>query len=795
MLEHSLEVLEFYKIKEKLSSNVISGLGKSKVENIKFFKDKDKIKNSIREVSELVYLFKNTQLPSLKIFDIREELKRAKMENSYINPEGLIKVASTLEAIRNMKSYLKMNEEEAPSLQHYATELTPIKHIEDRIIQAIDKTNYEVKNTASRELAKIRIKISSGKNRIEKKLNSILHNPSLQNAIQESIITTREGRYVIPIKKDHKGKMPGIVLDTSSSGNTLFIEPSSIIEDNNSLMAGIIEEKQEIIRILKNITALITERWTEINNNLNTIGKIELLYAKTRLSIEQNAKEVDINSDGIFNITNAKHPLLTGNIVPINLKLGKEYNMLIVTGPNTGGKTVSLKTLGILTLMAMAGMHVPADSDSTISVVDNIFTDIGDEQSIQQNLSTFSAHVKRISRILKKATENSLILIDEIGAGTDPKEGSSIGIAILEELLKRKSKTMVSTHYAKIKNFSLQKEKVETASCEFDMKTLSPTYKILYGIPGESNAIAIAKRLGMDWKIIKRANKLFSKNSDKSESVIKTLTNERERYTKLLESYEKKLKLLSEKEEKQRIKELELKEAENLIKKGEIKETLSLLQDSRKEILNLMKEAKKDSQNIDNQKLGKKIGELDKIASKIRDNYGEKDHPLKEDIETLEYQEIKDEEIKENDKVKVKNLNKTGTVVDINKKGDITVQVGGIKFVLQKEDVIKIETNEKDKKNETSVSVTTTSEIYETPPFELNVIGMRGEEAVKRADKYIESLHYSDRNFGRIVHGKGEGILRRLIYDLLKNHPLIKSHQPAKPEHGGFGVTEIELKK
>ncbi len=794
MLKHTIQVLEFEKIKLKLKNFVHSGLGKYKIDNIKFSNDIEEIIQSLREVTDLCYLFKNSSFPGLGIHDIRNELKRAKLENSYIDPEGLVKVNSTLRAIRKLKEYLKRMEEEAPSLIHYHQDLSTFKYIEDSINKAIDENNYSIKDSASKELSHIRNQIINYKGRIEKKLSDILRNKDYTKAIQESLITVREDRYVIPIKKDYKGRISGIVLDTSSSGNTLFMEPSAVIEDNNTLMSLLVEEKQEEIRILKKITSQITENWNSIHDNLDIISKFELLYAKSKLSNEMDCNEINVNNEGIFQIYKSRHPLLTGDVVPIDLKLGNDYNMLIITGPNTGGKTVSLKTLGLLTLMTMAGMHVPADKDSNISIVDNVYTDIGDEQSIQQNLSTFSSHIQRISKILRKASSKSLVLIDEIGAGTDPREGSSIGIAILEELLNRKSKVMVSTHFARIKNFGLRKKRVETASCEFDLKTLSPTYRILYGVPGESNAITIAKKLGLYWKVVKRANKLFNKSTDKSESVIKTLTQEKTKYTKLLEVYEQKIKELSDKEEKLRKRENIINEKENKIKKGKLSDTMDLIQKSRKDILNLIKEAKSFSNNQNNKELGKKIGEIDRISSKIKEEFGEDKSNYSEEIEET----VENGEIQEGDSVKVKNLGKTGTVVNIDHKGDVTVQVGGIKFILPKSDLVKLnkETNKHNKKenDNNSISVTTSSNIYESPPFELNLIGMRGEEAVKKAENYIESLYYSDREFGRIVHGKGEGILRKLITDLLRKHSFVKKYSSASPDEGGFGVTEFTLK-
>jgi len=792
MLEHTLEVLEFEKIKDKLRNYVFSGLGKSKINEIIFYKKKEDIQKALKETSQLAFLLKNTNFPPLGIYDIREELRRARMENSYLYPEDLIKCSSTLRAMRMLKNYILSNKDDAPSLSHFADELNTFKHIEDEIEKAIDD-NYTVKDTASKELGKIRIQIISYKSRIEKKLNDLLRNRDYSTAIQEEIITSRENRYVIPIKKDYKGRISGIVLDTSNSGNTLFVEPSIVVEDNNTLMALIVEEKQEEIRILKKITALITDKWKEISNNLKILGEFEFLYAKSRLSIDMKCNEVEVNDEGLFRIYKARHPLLEGEVVPVDLIIGKDYRMLIITGPNTGGKSVSLKNFGLLTLMVSAGIPIPASIDSQVSTVDNIYTDIGDEQSISQNLSTFSSHIKRISKILKMATNRSLVLIDEIGAGTDPREGSAIGIAVLEELLKRNSTTVVTTHFTKIKNFALRKQKVETASCEFDIDTLSPTYRIIYGIPGESNAITIAKRLGLHWSIVKRANQLFIKDNDKSDSIIKTLTDEKIKYTKLLEIYEQKIKEITHKDELIREKEQELLEKEKKLKKEQLGETMNIIQNARKEVLNLIKEAKASVGSKNSTDVGKVMGEIEKISSEIK-NVIKEEQNIEEESEFIE---DADGEIKEGDSVLIKTLGKIGSVIQIGKKSDITVQVGGIKFVLSKSDLVKQIEKKKNgqlKKSDIGVSITTTSEIFETPPFELNLIGLRGEEAVKKSEQYIEALHYYNRELGRIVHGKGEGILRKLITEMLKNHPYVKSFRPAHINEGGHGVTEVLIK-
>lgn len=791
MLKHSLEVLEFDKIKDRLNNYVFSGLGRDRINNINFNSNLNDIKKSLKETTELKFLLENTNFPAMGVHDIRSMLKRARMENSYLDAEDLVKTASTLKAFRTLKSYLQKNKEDAPTLFPYSENITTYKYIEDDINKAIDDNTYTIKDTASRDLSKIRMQIINYREKIEKKLNSLLRNKNYVQAIQENIITVREDRYVIPIKKDHKGKIQGIVLDTSSSGSTLFIEPSSVVEDNNTLMSLLVEEKQEIIRILKKITALITNKWQEIHENLKLIADFEFLYAKSKFSIETDSNEIDVNDNGIFKIKKAKHPLLTGEVIPIDLIIGDEYNMLIITGPNTGGKTVSLKNIGLLTLMVMAGLHIPADKDSKVSIVDNIFTDIGDEQSISQNLSTFSSHIKRISKILKKATDKSLVLIDEIGAGTDPREGSAIGIAVLEQLLSRKSKTLVTTHFDKIKNFALRKKMVETASCEFNIKTLSPTYHLLYGIPGDSNAITIAKRLGLHWTVLRRATKLFKKDGNgSSDSVIKTLTDEKKRYQELIEIYEEKLKTIRDKEDQIEQKSKKLKEKESQLKRGEIKDISELIQNTRRELLSIIKEAK--SSEKDTKKLGKKINKIEKLSDEIKS--------VSENIKTEETSKNEKEilelegDINTGDEVKIKNLEKIGKVVEIGKKGDVTVQVGGIKFVLPKSDLIKIAKTNDEKKDNVSVSVTTSSDLFDTPPYELNIIGMRGEEAVQKSERYIEALHYSEREMGRIVHGKGEGILRRLINDMLKNHPYVKSYKSAHPDNGGFGVTEVLIK-
>ncbi len=778
MLLYSVKKLEFNEIKNTLSCYCSTEYGRYEVTLMKFFREKHDVEILLDAVTEAYDLLTNEQINFAVTFILWEELKNARIKKKILSGLELYKIAVTLKSTSKIKDYFSgKNTHEINKLCANITEFTDIT---SDILNSIGKEG-NIFDKASPVLAETRAEIRKLKNEIESTLSEFVRKKENQHIIQEFLVTQRENRYVIPIKKDHKGRVKGIVLDTSNSGETLFIEPQFVVNKNNELIEYIKKEKVEENKILRRLSSYINKHWKQIKETLRAFGKVDLCVAKARYAHDKNLTRPKINDRGYWNLKKARHPLLSNNVVPINMHLGKDFIQLIITGPNTGGKTVSLKTIGLLTLMSCAGLYIPADEDSEISVVDTIFLDIGDEQSIHQNLSTFSGHINRIKKILKTTTEKSLVLIDELGAGTDPLDGAALGVSILEQLLSTQSRVIVTTHFEQIKNFSFFNENVETASVAFDVETLTPKYELLMGIAGKSDALLIAGKLGLDEKIIERAKNYQSSNNFSNQELIEELNREKQKYLTLIHDAEKmhnqaetRIKTLDEKEK-------ELKLLENEIKKGEVYKSLEAVKQTRDELnkirLNLEKREK------DKKELEKDISKVEELGRKL---FEEKQ--TEEEIDT----EIDLSSLKSGVRVLLSNLKKQGVVTDYNeKKGVVTVIVGNIKIKTPVSDIEKILTEQADTKN-AEIKVQYNTEVGK-PELECHIRGMRGFDAMKKAESYIESLVIHNHEKGRIVHGKGEGILRQMIHDLLKEHPSVKRFELAHPSQGGWGVTEFWL--
>ena len=800
MLLHTEENLNFNQIRKNISKFALSDIGKENCLNIRYNNDIETVNNELDIIDEMIFLCDNCQLPSIYIVDIKNHLKKAKVKNSILDPKEIIEIAYCMRTFRNLKLFFHENTYEFNKIKKIVDNIKMFKEIEQNIIQSISD-DYEIYDNASKELKSIRNEIKIIQERIEKKLKKFLYNPNNKRFIQDTIIVKRQNRFVIPLKADHKGQIKGIILDSSSSGETLFIEIESVIEDNNKLNILLNEEREEIIRILKKLTIHITNNNEEILYSLKEFAIFDTYFAKARYCKNNNTKRPEINNDGIFDIKNAKHPLLKGEVVPIDIIIGENYRILIITGPNTGGKTVSLKTLGILTLMTMAGLYIPANEGSKVSIVDNVFVDIGDEQSIEQNLSTFSGHIKRIIKIIKAATEKSLILIDELGAGTDPKEGSALGIAIINYILKINANAFITTHFSDIKNAALTNNSIESASCEFNEKTLMATYKLIYGITGKSNAILIAEKLGLKKELIENAKNIISLNKDGDDKLYETLAFQKEKYLKLIKKYElkdkilrDKIKIINEKEEEINKKEIEIN---NLIRN----EKKNILRSYKKELQNIIDSYNENIKIKDNEIKNKIKNDINKIEKDIIIIKKEDD---KQRQIIIKSKKLLIEELEINDIVRVKGLDKKGKITEINKKkNEITVQIGDIKFttsiseIERVDDEIKKIISEVISNKEKIVTDTSnyTTEIDDSISYEINIIGKRGDEALRITEDYIDKLYMNGREFARIVHGKGKGILRTLIENLLKQHPKVESYKFAPVEQGGYGVTEIKIKK
>ena len=777
----TLEKLEFNKICDILKSYTLTYIGKNFAENLKPLTSKKEIEKAQKQTTEgSILLYRKGSIPMSEIEDITSHIKKLN-SGLFLSIKQLLDLKKILNISSNLKDYFTSTEidmSEFVNLEGLFNNLYINPSIEKELDKAIIDENT-LSDDASTELKNIRKSIRSKEQEIRNKLNSFLNS----KYVQENIITMRNGRFVIPVKNEHRQDVKGFIHDISSSGSTVFIEPISIFDLNNDLNNLRNEENIEIEKILQKLSSLFFNIIPSIENDVNLIGLIDFIFAKAKYSNSLDATEPIINDEKYINLLNAWHPLLNKNqAVKNDIPIGKDYNSLIITGPNTGGKTVTLKTAGISMLMAMSGLHITAKEGSSIYVADNIFADIGDDQSIADSLSTFSSHMTNIANILKEATENSFILIDELGSGTDPVEGSSLAISILEKLNSLNALTLSTTHYPEIKHFALVTDGFENASVEFNIETLSPTYKLLLGVPGTSNAFAISRKLGISEEIINRAKEFI--DTDKI-NIEELLTN----------IYEDKRTIEFEKQ-----KTLDYsKEIEKL--KSSLEFDVSKLEKEQKEIINKAKDearhilisAKEDANDI--------IKELEKSSSnkesnKLRNKLNEKidDLSVIEKTNNSSKESISIDSLTPGITVFVRKLNQEGTILSVSKDKKIQVSLGLGKMYfdisdleLVKKSSSKKQTQNRDYSNRKEFKAKSIS-------AEINVIGQNVDEACLEIDKYLDNCALSGLASIRIVHGKGTGALRSGIHSFLKAHPHVKSFRVGTFGEGEMGVTIVELK-
>lgn len=792
MNEKTLRVLEFNKIIEKVAGNAESELGKEMVRSIKPSTDIREVQYLQDETDEaLKLLIKKGRPPLYGIQDISSEIKIAEIGGT-LNPGDLLKVSDSLRVTRGLKSYLKEARDEGitdyPILQELIDSLRVFREIEDEINNAIIGED-EVSDNASPALRSIRRQIINKNEALRSKLNSIISSPKYAKYLQDSIVTMREGRYVVPIKAENKRFFQGIVHGQSSSGATLFIEPMAVVELNNELRELEIKEREEIERILRELTSLVADKAEYIRHNIKTLQRIDYMFAKGKYALEINGIKPIMNSQGYINIKKGRHPLLDPrNVVPIDVYIGREFNTLVITGPNTGGKTVTLKTVGLLTIMAQSGLHIPAEFNSEIGIFDQVFADIGDEQSIEQSLSTFSAHMTNIVSILEEISPNSLVLFDELGAGTDPTEGAALAMAILDHLLNMNIRTIATTHYSQLKTYALTTEGVKNASVEFDVETLSPTYRLLIGIPGKSNAFEISRRLGLQSYIIDYAKTLVSKENVEFEDVLKAIDKDRRIIEENRQEAERlKQELNRLKEELETEKEKTRSSREKIITQAR-EEARRILRSAKEESESIIKELRDISNEIEKDKLQR----IQEIQENMRRNLDEVESKLSGDILNVKAnKEIKDLKIGET--VEVLSLKQTGTVLELpDEEGNVLVQIGIMKVKVHKSTLKRAEEADEEK-----VKTRTKKMIISKSSHVKNEIDLRGktlDEALLELDKYIDDVYLAGLKEAYIIHGKGTGVLREGIKSYLKGHKHIKGYRTGNYNEGGTGVTVIELK-
>ena len=788
----SLKVLEYNKVIDLLATKASSSLGLKYIEELTPKSDYKEVKSMLEETSEAQgILIKRGHVNLGGIQDISDSIKRADI-GAVLDPGSLLKISDNLRVARNLKRSLTSEEEEDfnyPIIQSLANALYVYRDIEDEINNAII-SEIEVSDNASPKLRSIRRGILQKNQSIRSKLNSIISSTTYQKYLQDAIISVRGDRFVVPVKAEYRSQVAGIIHDQSSSGATLFIEPMSIVEMNNELRKLKLDEQEEIERILAELTKLVGEVAGDILSNQVILGKLDFAFAKGKLSLSMKGIEPILNEEKNINIKNGRHPLLDASkVVSNNIYLGQDFDTLVITGPNTGGKTVTIKTVGLFALMTQSGLHIPADYGSSMCVYDNVFADIGDEQSIEQSLSTFSSHMTKIVGILNEVTSDSLVIFDELGAGTDPVEGAALAIAILEDVNMAGAKCIATTHYSELKNYALTKDRVENAAVEFDVNTLSPTYKLLIGVPGKSNAFEISRKLGLSDYIIDRAKEFINTDNIELEDVLQNVEKNRIKAETEREEAEKLKKEIEEiKAEYNRKLEKLSMSREKMMEKARA-EAFSITRQAKEEADNILKELRSMEMEMASKEKNKKIEALRK---ELADSMGNLQPSVKSMIvPKVSNKEIKD--LKAGDEVKVITLNQDGTVVSVDKKKkEAVVQIGIMKMTLPFK---ALQIAPKDKK---SIVTKTTRKIISSKSgnvkSEVDLRGMNLEEAIMEVDKYLDDACVAGLETVTIIHGVGTGVLKKGLQDVLKKNKHVKSQRPGQYGEGGMGVTVVELR-
>ncbi len=787
----ALKTLEYNKIIDKLTSLTHSGLGKELASALTPSTDIEEIKKWQTETSDaLSLIFQKGSLSFAGVKDIRSSIMRLSVGSS-LNPAEFITISSLLDAALRVKNYKKKENPEIKddSLDERFLSIEPLVTLNNEIKKCII-SEEEISDEASTTLKTIRRTIKNTNDKIHQQLNSIVNSQTSRTMLQDNIITMRNGRYCLPVKQEYRSQFQGMIHDQSSTGSTLFIEPMSVVKLNNDLKELAVKEQDEIERILEELSADTGNYIEELKTNLHVLSELDFIFGKAAYSKQLKASEPIFNKNGYINIKKGRHPLLDSNkVVPIDIHLGKDFNQLIITGPNTGGKTVSLKTVGLFTLMGQAGLHIPAFDKSELSIFSNVFSDIGDEQSIEQNLSTFSSHMTNTISILKNADSNSLVLFDELGAGTDPTEGAALAMSILSYLHKQNITTMATTHYSELKIYALTTDKVENACCEFNVETLRPTYKLLIGVPGKSNAFAISSKLGLPDFIIEDAKSRIDVMDKDFEDVITDLENRRTNVEKEQEE------IIKYKNELADLKEKLAKKQEKLdIQKERI---LREANEKAHEILSEAKEyADKTIKSYNKWSNGSFNKEMENERNNLREKLSTVESSLTLKSKTKQKKNHKSSDFKIGDAVKVLSLGLNGTVSTLpNAKGDLFVQMGILRSSVNISDLELIDEEvitapNFQRTNNGKIKMSKTASI--SP--EINLIGKTVDEALSILDKYLDDAYLSHIPQVTIIHGRGTGALKNGVHSHLKKTSYVKGFRIGAFGEGDGGVTIVEFK-
>ncbi len=782
MKETSLKVLEYNKIIKLLTAKAGSSLGKEKIINLLPSSNYKIIEESLNETAEaLLITTVSDNIPLGGIRDLKIILKKANI-GAMLEANEFLNIAGTLSAAKKIKKFFKELDLEATLLKTWAAKIEVLTQLEQQIENSIDE-HGNLLDSASVELGKLRREIRTSQLKIKEKLDAILRSSEYQKYFQDSLVTLRGDRYVIPIKQEYRQFFPGIVHDQSSSGATLFIEPMSIIDLNNTVKELMANEKHEIERILKALAVQVLKYEQQIRLDMEILGHFDFVFAKAKFALEFQASRPEINNAGLVELKQARHPLIPPEkVVPIDILLGKDFSILLITGPNTGGKTVTLKTLGLFVLMAQAGLFIPAQAGSKLPVYNNVFADIGDEQSIEQSLSTFSSHMTKLIRILDVIKTGDLFLVDEIGSGTDPQEGAALAMAILDVVQEAGIATVATTHYSELKSYAYNRCGVENASVEFDINSLRPTYKLLIGIPGSSNAFSISTKLGLSTKIIDKANEFLSKEHLQFEYVLAEMEKQKLMYAELNEDLAK-------------------REAEIVVLEQRLKNEKENINDRKNRIIT---KAEEEKANI----IRKTKREVEQIISELKeqfDDHGMKERQraieaarkeLKEKTKIITSEEYKSMPALEIDKVKigdsvfVTTLNAKATVIEIKGKS-ILVELGLMKTMVSSDVCRKTSTD--NKSVITKPKKISLNKIQEVQPT-IDIRGVNVQEGEDILNKYLDDVILCGLTRILVIHGKGTGALKKGIRNFLQNHSCVEKIEIAELNEGGDGATVVFMK-
>ncbi len=795
LYDKSIRTLELPAVLEVLAQKAVSEAARERCRKLYPSSDLDEVRRLLDETDAArtrLGLYGSPAFSGVK--DVSAALTRAD-HGGMLNTRELLDIAGLLTASRRVSEYDRDRQGEATVLDHYFSALHTNKYLEDRIRGAI-LDEETIADTASPELADIRRKMRVAATKGRQILQRIISSPSYAKVLQEALITQRDGRFVVPVKAECKGSLPGLVHDISSSGATLFVEPMGVVQANNELKELQAREEREIERILRQLSADCGDQMENILYDYDVLVHLDVIFARAQLSYQMSAARPEVRRRGGIVLRRARHPLLDpAKAVPISVELGQQFDTLVITGPNTGGKTVTLKTLGLLCLMAQCGLHIPADDGSVVRVFDRVLADVGDEQSIEQSLSTFSAHMANIVQILQQADEQSLLLFDELGAGTDPVEGAALAIAVIQEVRSRGALTAATTHYAELKTFAMTTAGVENASCEFDVQTLRPTYRLLIGIPGKSNAFAISRRLGLDEHVIEAARAQMDSESVRFEDVLTQLEEKRQRLERAQSEADRLWQQREEDARKARTFREQMEKAkENARSKGEA-EAKRIVREAQAKVDAIFAEL--DELRRQQQKRAD-FQQMNDARANVRRGLNEAEALVRSRESDPEPIPAPSRPIRVGDQVELPGVNRAAEVLTVNADGSLVLQAGKMKMTVKRGQVRLLETAEEIQKKKKQQSRAQSSspkiQLASRAASELDIRGYETLEAESVVDNYIDSAVMAKLGSVTIIHGKGTGALRKAVHEILRRNKAVKSFRLGRYGEGEAGVTIVELK-